>query len=389
MHHNKLIKAIEIYNACNLPLFIDSEIFNSLIKARNKFFGKKFLLINLRDSPSNAHMERAFVRAVTAASRKKIAIDIFHSFENNYDFIERGNQTGFRIKYSGMSNLKDFMSKTKYDALIFIDLPYRDEELLPYAWLSLRDKTAKKFFIANDVLIPRGSIFGMDLAEDLRLLKDFSAGYVLDHCRADKWMRFGLLRNRIFTRCFAVDCDYFDGKESYQGNYVYSCGYIARDFEALFKAVDVMPKGFELKVYTDLKPKLPAKFKSKVEFVPYANDSSKMKSLIAGAKFVVLPIISDNEIRSAGLSVSLMAMAMGKIVLTRGNSLMHRYLKNGMNAFTYKESCFAGLSHGLKRILSLSPAEKDRIAANARETVFKLNNMDSFANEFIKKNCGE
>ncbi|MEA3306835.1 MAG: hypothetical protein U9Q34_03520, partial [Elusimicrobiota bacterium] len=61
--NKKLIKAIEAYNARNFPFFMDNSAFNKLINLRNKFFGKKLLLINLRDAPSNLHLERAFARA--------------------------------------------------------------------------------------------------------------------------------------------------------------------------------------------------------------------------------------------------------------------------------------------------------------------------------------
>ncbi|MCK4935383.1 MAG: glycosyltransferase [Elusimicrobiales bacterium] len=385
--NKKLKKAIETYNARNFSVYMDNSAFNNLIKLRNKFFDKKILLINLRDAPSNAHLERAFLRAASV-SKEKTALDIFHSFENNYDGISHDNPTGFRVKYSGMDNLKEFTAKTKYDALIFIDLPYGDEELVPYAWFARRNKTPKKFFIANDVLLSRGSIFGMDLAEDLRLLKGFSAAYILDHAGLNGWKRFGL-SHKIFKRRFAVDCRYFDNKKSFQGNYVFSCGSIARDFEALFEAMALLPKTLKLKIYTDKKLPLPSSLKNRVQFIAPSSDSSKMKNLIAGAKFVVLPTVEDKGNPGAGLSSSLMAMAMGKIALVRGNTLMHSYLKNGVNAFTYKKGCAAQLSRGIKRILALGEAEKKRIETNAREIVFKRNNMDIFAGEFIKKHCGD
>lgn len=389
MMPHKLIKAIEKYNAYDWSLSMDNRIFDSLISARNTYFRKKILLVNLRAAPTNAHMERAFMRAFEAAgaSGKSMALDIFHSFGNDDVVTGSGNRTGFRIRYSGMSVLKDFMEKTEYAALVFIDLPYKDEELVPYAWLALRDKTPEKFFIANDVLLPRGDIFGIDLAEDLRLLKDFSAGYILNQNSARDWGRFGLPRGRSFKRNFAVDCVYFDGKGSSEGDYAYSFGRAARDFDALFKAAGAMPRGLKLKIYTDLNHQLPAKLKSLVEFVPYPCNSLKMKNLIAGAKFVVLPIGRDHGLPGAGLSAALMAMAMGKIVLTRGNSCIHQYLKNGVNAFTYQQSGAAVLARGMKRILGLEYEQKKQIAANARETVLKLNNMESFVNGFVNKHC--
>jgi glycosyltransferase involved in cell wall biosynthesis len=380
--NKKLIKAIEAYNGCGFSLLMNNKTFNNLIKVRNNFFDKKILLINLRDAPSNAHLERAFARAVNS-SKEKIALDIFHAFENNYDGLKHDNQTGFRIKYSGMANLKEFTVKTKYDALIFIDLPYGDEQFIPYAWLARRDKTPKKFFIANDVLIGYGSIFGMDLAEDLKLLKDFSSAYVLDHAGLNGWRRFGLSRG-VFKRRFAVDCQYFDGKVS-EGNYLLSYGNVSRDFEILFQAMLILPKHLKLKIYTNKKLSLPVSLKNRVQLVSPEANSRKLKKLISGAEFIVLSTVADKKIPSAGLSSALMAMAMGKIVLVRGNALMHRYLDNGINAFTYKNSCAADLSKGIKKILALSLKEKKEMETNARKTVCDLNNMDTFAGEFIKK----
>ncbi|MEA3306397.1 MAG: hypothetical protein U9Q34_01255, partial [Elusimicrobiota bacterium] len=278
--------------------------------------------------------------------------------------------------------LKDFTAKTKYDALIFIDLPYGDEQVVPYAWFSKRDKTKKKFFIANDTLPSRGAIFGMDLAEDLCLIKNFTAAYVLDYQGLNVWRRFKL-KDRVFKRRFAVDCDYFDGKSS-SGNYVFSYGNISRNFNALFEAMILMPD-LKLKLYGNYKLSAPPILKNRVQFIAPSADSSKMKQLIAGAKFIVFPTLPDKKIRTVGLSSALVAMAMKKIVLVRGNMHMYRYLTNGINAFMYKKSNAAELLRGMKKILSLSASEKKQIELKARETVLKMNNMDSFADEFIKK----
>ena len=66
---------------------------------------------------------------------------------------------------------------------------------------------------------------------------------------------------------------------------------------------------------------------------------------------------------------------------------MNRYLKNGVNAFTYTQPGAAELARGIKRILSLSRAQKKRIGANARKAVLKLNNLDVFVNGFLNKHC--
>lgn len=150
-----------------------------MARARNHYFRKKLLLVNLRETPLNVHMEQAFARAV-AAGTEGIALDVLHSFRCKYDFLSVAERTGLRVMYSGMANLKAFMSDLNYNAIVFIDLPYKDEDLVPYSWLAMRSRARDKYFIANDTLLPHGSIFGMDLAERLGLFSDFSAAYIFD-----------------------------------------------------------------------------------------------------------------------------------------------------------------------------------------------------------------
>jgi len=340
----------------------------------------------MHEAPINAHLERAYVRAAEAAGQD-IALDVLHSYQNDYSHIGRGGRTGLRIRYSGMSSLKSFMEGIGYDSFIFIDLPYKDEDLVPYAWLALREKTPEKFFVANDILLPRGSIFGMDLAEDIRLLKGFSAVYILNQHSARKWGRFGLPKGRIFERDLAVDCVYYDGKGSTEGNYVFTCGQAARNYDVLFEAAERLPRPLKFKIYTSHSLNVPKCLTDRVEIVSHTHDSSRMKELIAGAKMVMLPIGTDNGNPGAGLTVALISMAMKKVVLTRGTPCIHRYLKNGVNAFTYNKLGVAELLSAAGRILALSAEKKKAIGVAARQTVLERNNIDSFAERFITDHC--
>lgn len=340
----------------------------------------------MHEVPINAHLERAYVRAAEVAGQN-VALDVLHSFQNDYRHIGDGGRTGLRIRYSGMSSLKSFLEEVRYDSFIFIDLPYKDEDLVPYAWLAVRDRTPEKFFVANDILLPRGSIFGMDLAEDIRLLKNFLAVYILNQHSARKWGRFGLPRGRIFERDLAVDCVYYDGKESTEGDYVFTCGQAARNYNVLFEVAERLPQRLKIKVYTDRSLNVPPGLADRVEAVSHSHNSSRMKELIAGAKMVMLPIGTDNGNPGAGLTVALIGMAMKKVVLTRGNSCIHRYLKNGVNAFTYNKLGAAELLAAAGKILALSPGKMRQIGAAARRTVLNTNNIDSFAGRFMDDHC--
>lgn len=381
---DNLRHAIEKYNSYGYPLFMETPAFNELLSARNRAFKKKILLINLRDAAINAHLERAFVRAISSLPGNTAALDIFHSFAEDYGFIGRGNPTGFRIKYSGMANLKAFTAKTRYDALVFIDLPYRDEEFLPFAWLALRDRTPEKHFLADDSLAacPGIKLFALELAGKLRVFDAFSTACVMNQCELKRWARYGRPAGGLSTRDLAVDCDYYKPYPSENRNYIFSCGRLGRNFELLLKAVKTLPR-LKLKLYTDLPVKVPSKLRNRVEFVPYTAAASRMRELLAGASFVVLPVEESGGNPGAGLSVALLSMAMGRIVLTHGGAVVHRYLKDGRNAFTYGELSAEALTQGIKRILSLDARKKAGIEANARASALKLNNMDLFVQKYL------
>ena len=379
---------LKLISSCNMHsggAAISPAVLNRVARVRDRCFRAKILLVNLHEAPLNAHMEQAFARAVAAAG-KNLVMDVLHSFSCNYDFLSSMGQAGLRLNYSGMTNLRTFMENLVYDAVVFIDLPYKDEDVVPYSWLAMRSNALSRYFIANDILLPRGSIFGMDLAENLGLFGDFSAAYPLNQHSREAWGRFGFPPDRIFERDLAVDCRYYDGSRgNNEEEYFCACGQAARHYPALIEAARELPARFRFKLYAGKPPRIPTLLQKRIEIVPVTQDSRHMRRIIAGARGVVLPIGPDEGNPGAGLTVSLIAMAMRKIVLTRGNPCIHRYLKNGVNAFTYPQLSGAGLLRGIRRILSLRRCEADLMVKNARKTVLRMNNLDSFAKMFLKR----
>lgn len=376
---DEIRSAVEKYNAFGYRLFMDTPVFRRVLALRNRAFRKKLLLVNLRDSAINAHMERAFVRAVSA--EKTCALDVFHSFAHNYAFAGTGNASGFRIKYSGMDNLRSFAGLTEYSAVIVLDLPYRDEELPAWLWFAFR-AGGEKHFIANDNLMAPGSIFAMDMAERLKALSAFDTATVVDQHDFAQWGRFGA-PGRFINRPLAVDCEYYSPRTGKPGNYILSFGRADRDYAPLFDAAKDFPRGLKLKVFTDLPVKVPPGLSGRAEvlFCPPAPD--RMRELLAGAALVVLPVRTTPPNPGAGLLSSLLSMAMGKITVTRGNPVVAGYLSDGRDSFLYKALTPAAISACVRRALAAGPAAA-RIRRAARETALSRFDMNSFAANFVK-----
>ncbi len=377
---DEIRSAVEKYNSFGYRLFMDTPLFGRVLKLRNKAFRKKILLVNLRDSAINAHMERAFVRA--ASAERGAALDVFHAFEHDYSFAGTGNPTGFRIKYSGMDNLRSFAGLTDYSAIILLDLPYRDEELPAWLWFAFR-AAGKKHFIANDNLMAKGSIFAMDMAEKLKVFSAFGTATVVDQHDFKQWGRFGK-PGKFINRALAVDCEYYRPAPVKPGGYVFSFGRADRDYAPLMEAAARFPKGLKLKICTDLPVKVPPGLSGRAEvlFCPPAN--GRMRELIAGAALVVLPVRTTPPNPGAGLLSALLSMAMGQVTVARGNPVVAGYLSDGEDSFLYKELTPAAISACVGRALALNPAARDRVRAAAREKARRRFDLNSFAASYLK-----
>ncbi len=375
---DKLKLAIERYNSFGYKLFMDTAAFRDLLALRNRTSRKKLLLVNLRDSVMSAHMESAFVKAVAATG--SVSLDVFHSFAQDYGLPGAANRTGFRIKYSGMDNLRSFAGLTAYDAVIMPDLPYRDEDLPAWLWFAFR-APGGKHFIANDNLMPHGHIFAMDMAEKLGVLSAFKTACVVDQQSFAQWGRFGR-PERFMKRPLAVDCGYY-APSGGKGSYILSFGRADRDYAPLLEAAKSLPEGLKLKICTDLPLKPPAGLARRVQVLPSPAGPGKMKELLAGAALVALPVKTTPANPGAGLTAALLSLAMGKPAITTGNPVVGRYLSDGRDSFLYKTLTPAALLACIKRALALSPAELAAVSAAARRTALARFDMDAFATRHL------
>ncbi|OGR69254.1 MAG: hypothetical protein A2081_05395 [Elusimicrobia bacterium GWC2_61_19] len=372
---NDLKHAIDKYNTFGYRLFMDTPAFRGLLALRNRSFRKKLLLVNLRDSAMSAHLERAFARA--AAAHGATALDVFHSFEHDYGLGPAGGAAGFRIKYSGMDNLRAFSGLTAYSAVILVDLPYRDEDLPAWLWFALRAPGAKHF-IANDILMPPGHIFAMDVAEKLGVFSAFSTAALVDQHSRAQWGRFGR-PGRFLERPLAVDCDYYAPAGAGAGDYVFSFGRADRDYAPLMAAARTFPKGLKLKICTDLPVRVPKILAGRVAIITQPVGPEKMKEFIAGAALVALPVRPTAPNPGAGLTAALLSMAMGKLTITCGDPVVTRYLSDGKDSFLYRGLTPAALSACVRRSLALTPAGRAAVSAAARRTVLRRFDMNAFA----------
>jgi glycosyltransferase involved in cell wall biosynthesis len=149
-----------------------------------------------------------------------------------------------------------------------------------------------------------------------------------------------------------------------------------------------LPEGLKLKICTDLPVKPPAGLARRVQVLPCPPDPEKMKELIAGAALVALPVRTTPLNPGAGLTAALLAMAMGKPVVTAGNPVVSRYLSDGRDSFLYKALTAAALASRMKRALALGPAERAAVCAAARKTALARFDMNAFAAGHLKTVLG-
>lgn len=370
---DKLQAAIQGYNAFGYPFFMDTPVFRRVLALRNGQFKKKILLANLRDCAANAHLELALLKAAAA---RGAALDVVHAFERDHG-LPRPYAGGFKVKYSGMDNLKTFAGLTNYSAVLLLDLPYKDETLPPWLWLAFRAGGAKHF-AANDNLLQRGHLFAMDMAEELKVFRAFRTAAVVDQHSFELWGRFGR-PGKFLARPLAVDCEHYAPSGRAAENYVLSFGRAGRDYAALVKAAALFPPGLKLKLRTDLPVTVPPVLKSRVEVRPEPEDLNKMKALIAGAAVVALPVKKDAGNPGAGLTAALLAMAMGKPPVIGRSPAVARYLKDGADAFLYSSPAPEKIAAAVKRAVAAGPAA----GAAARRSALARFDLNVFARELL------
>ena len=342
---------------------------------------KNILLVNFAECPENLHFEQAFIRALRR--RRGIGLDILHDFDFPYTFIEKlPVPLGRRIKYSGAQTLEGELRKA-YSSLVILDFPKRKRCALPFIKLARELKAEKRFFLANHLIPMPGQNFTADAARRFKLFAGFNGASILESDDSGLWRALGFDEQKLFKRNYAVDCAYYSPQKARSGNYIFSAGSAGRDFPALAGAAK--KTGLPVKIFSDAKIVLPDKFKGICEVFLLAKNLHNLKAALLGSKLVVLPIENGYINEAAGNSIIFIAMACGVPVLSRRTPYMARYIKDGVNGFLYNTLSARNLETGIKKIISLTPAELSRLGREARKTVLEKASLDRFCSTSLRK----
>ena len=95
---------------------------------------------------------------------------------------------------------------------------------------------------------------------------------------------------------------------------------------------------------------------------------------------MAVPIRSDAVNPCAGLTVTLMGMAMGKPVVTRDTPGMRRYIQSGVNGLLYE----GGSAQSLARCLR-EACDSPGLGERSRPAAQSLADMDRFAGEVLRE----
>ena len=186
----------------------------------------------------------------------------------------------------------------------------------------------------------------------------------------------------MFFVHFGIDPEEFLPIETKIGDYILSAGDGARDYETLIEA----SKQIDSKIRIVSK-----RYKFDSVFLPenvgYINyvPISKLKEMIAAAKFIVLPL--QNVPSSCGQSVLLQSMAMKKAVITSKVPGVIDYVIDGKTSLLYNPYDAKDLREKINYLLK-HPDEIRRIGENARAAVlsnFTEDKMSKKIYEVLRK----
>ncbi|MFA5139132.1 MAG: glycosyltransferase [Elusimicrobiota bacterium] len=334
---------------------------------------RRVLLVNMEEAPENLHLEMAFVRA--AAGLAGVELDVVHSFRYEYDFIPRVvNAKGFRMSAGAFA--RSGGAGRGYDAAVFLDVPKRRKPLVPWLAVLARGAFARRALVCNHLL---DQPFPAESGAAMRL---FDLAFLLRHDDAAAlapFFREGALRSHDY----ALDCAYYspDGDGPDEG-YVFSAGTTYRDYALLCEAL--AETGLKARIFADGEDADALAEREGVVFFAFSRNLDRIKPSIARARLVAVPIRSEAVNPCAGLTVTLMGMAMGKPVVTRDTPGMRRYIRSGVNGMLYeggsaqslagclKEACGRAGMGELSRRAALSLADMDRFAVDVLREVLSL-----------------
>ncbi|MCK5356902.1 MAG: glycosyltransferase [Elusimicrobiales bacterium] len=337
----------------------------------------KTLFINFGECPENLHFEQTFLKSFKKG--ENIRFDIVHDFEYDYDFIKQiKNPAGFRKSFSDLKTFKKDIS-ADYDNLIILDFPKREKCSAAFLWLLTAFKVKRKIFILNHLIPMAGHNAAADITEKFKLFSFLNHFHMFKYDDRFSWPKFGVPKNTIVKRDYAVDCDFYKPEKTKTENYILTAGSTGRDFSQLVKAIEKTP--FKLKVFSDSPRPKELKNSDKLQWLGFSKNMSKFKETILKSFFIILPLKTEHKNSAAGNSIAFLSMAAGKMVLCKETPYMADFIKDGKNGFFYKTLSPSNLSKQIERIAKLPEKTRENISKEARNTILQKASLQKLIKE--------
>ncbi len=178
------------------------------------------------------------------------------------------------------------------------------------------------------------------------------------HLRSD-----GYKSNNLRFLPYGVDSDFFSPRAALTDLEVLSLGGPFRDYALLDQALDGVAQAV-------VGGKLPARTHNLKRIWERKEDFSyqALVDVYSRSKVVALPLVKTTQ--TAGLTVTLEAMAMGKAIVATRSSGIPDYLQHDQTALLVDPDDVSGFRSAIRRLLA-SPAERARLGQNARTAVLR------------------
>ncbi|MBU2529510.1 MAG: hypothetical protein KKD35_00575, partial [Elusimicrobia bacterium] len=208
-----------------------------------------------------------------------------------------------------------------------------------------------------------------DITRKFKLFSHLNYLHMFEYDDRFSWPEFGVPKNAIIKRDYAVDCDFYKPRKTKTENYILTAGSTGRDFSKLMNAIK--KTSFKLKVFSDAPASKEFKNSDKLDWIEFSKNLSTFKKTFLKAAFIILPLKTAYLNSAAGNSIAFLSMAAGKIVLCKETPYMANFIKDGENGFFYKTLSTLNLSKQINRIAKLSLGDKELVQKKARETILK------------------
>jgi glycosyltransferase involved in cell wall biosynthesis len=160
------------------------------------------------------------------------------------------------------------------------------------------------------------------------------------------FLRF-VSEGRVLTLPYAQGTSFgVTGGDVTTGEYVFSGGWTNRDYDALLRCAALMPET-PFTVVASAKNRVSEAIPSNVTML-LDLDQSAFNRLLAGSKFVVIPL--EEDVGSSGQMVLLSAMELGKPVIAPRVGALTEYIEDGGTGLLYELGDEAGLASAIETL---------------------------------------